>query len=560
MSTLDWLPWVLFLVLLGITIPLLGSYMANVFAGKKIPIFYKLELLVYKLAGIDPDYEMNSKEYIKCMLYLNGLGLIFLFVLLLFQGWLPLNPEGFGSVNPTLAFNIAISFVTNTNWQAYGGENTLSYLSQMIGLTVQNYLSAATGFAVLLSLTRGITRKISKTIGNFWLDITRSIIYVLLPLSILFAIVLVSEGVIQNFNAYVNAETLLGDNQIIPMGPAASQIAIKQIGTNGGGFFNANSAHPFENPTPFTNFLEMFAIILIPAALVYMYGVIIQSKSESWIIFSVMFALWLVNLSIASYSEGLQNPTLGVDPVLEGKETRISVDYSVFWAVLTTATANGSVNNMQSSLSPLAGGISIFNILTEEVIFGGIGVGLSSMLMFVVFTVFIAGLMVGRTPEYMGKKIEKFEMQWVMQAILAPSALVLIGTGVAVILPSVLASLGNSGPHGFSEILYAYTSAAGNNGSAFAGLGSNTPFFNITLGLVMLLSRLAILIPTVVIAGSLARKKIMAPSQGTLSTNGLLFGILLTTSILIVSSLTFFPALSLGPIIEHFLMLQGQTF
>lgn len=552
-----------FILLLLIAVPLLGHYMAEVFKDhpkKSIPLLSSLESLTYRLCQIDRDQEMPWKNYAKAMLYFNLVGFVFLFLLQLLQGWLPLNPQGFSGVEPALAFNTAISFVTNTNWQAYGGENTLSYLTQMTGLTVQNFVSAATGNAVLLALIRGISRKSSQTIGNFWVDLTRTIVYLFLPLCIFFALFLVSQGVIQNFHPYIEAKTLSGESQIIPMGPAASQIAIKQLGTNGGGFFNANSAHPFENPTPLSDFLETFAILCIPAAATYMYGLLVKSKKQGWVIFSVMFILWIGGIAVALTSEYTVNPALGVNPVLEGKETRFGITNSILWAVSTTATSNGSVNSMHSSLSPLAGGVAMFNMKIGEVIFGGVGVGLCGMLMFVLLTVFLAGLMVGRTPEYLGKKIEKNEMQWVMLAILTPCALILLGAGIASVLPNALESLGNTGPHGLSEILYAFASAAGNNGSAFAGLNANTYFFNIILGMIMLLARLAILVPSLAIAGNLVQKNTVAPSLGTFATDKLLFGVLLLSVIFIVAALTFFPALSLGPIIEQILMLRGEAF
>lgn len=522
----------------------------------KIPVLGQLEHLIYRICGIDNAQEMSWQTYARALLYFNLIGLIILFSLQLIQGWLPLNPQGFSGVEPALAFNTAVSFTTNTNWQAYGGEVTLSYLTQMIGLTVQNYVSAATGNGVLLSLIRGISRKSTTTIGNFWVDLVRTVIYLLLPICFLFSIFLVSQGVIQNLNDYV----VTSSKQTIPMGPVASQIAIKQIGTNGGGFFNANSSHPFENPTPLSNFFEAFAILAIPSAATYMYGLLLKSKKEGWIIFAVMFTLWVSCLAIALISEYTSNPALNVNPVLEGKETRFGITNSILWAVSTTGTSNGSVNSMHSSLSPLAGGIAMFNIMIGEVVFGGVGVGLCGMLMFVLLTVFLAGLMVGRTPEYQGKKIEKREMQWVMLAILAPCALILLGSGIATIFPPALESLANSGPHGLSEILYAFSSAAGNNGSAFAGLNANTYFYNLTLGFVMLLARLAILLPSLAIAGSLAQKHTIAPSLGTFATDKPLFGILLFSVIFIIAALTFFPALSLGPIVEQILMLQGKTF
>lgn len=552
-----------FILLLLIAVPLLGRYMAVIFKDnpqKSIPLLSSLENLAYRICHIDRKQEMSWKNYAKAMLYFNLTGLVFLFVLQLLQGWLPLNPQGFSGVEPALAFNTAVSFTTNTNWQAYGGENTLSYLTQMMGLTVQNFVSAATGNAVLLALIRGISRKSTQTIGNFWVDLTRTVVYLLLPFCFIFALILVSQGVIQNLHSYIEVKTLASESQNIPMGPVASQIAIKQLGTNGGGFFNANSAHPFENPTPLSNFLESFAIFCIPAAVTYMYGLLIKARKQGWILFSVMFILWLAGVAIALTSEYTTNPVLGVNPVLEGKETRFGIANSILWAVTTTGTSNGSVNTMQSSLSPLAGGIAMLNIMIGEVIFGGVGVGLCGMLMFVLLTVFLAGLMVGRTPEYLGKKIEKTEMQWAMLAILTPCALILFGAGIASVLPNALESLANRGPHGLSEILYAFSSAAGNNGSAFAGLNANTYFYNIALGTVMLLARLAILIPSLAIAGSLVQKSTITPSLGTFATDKPLFGILLFSVILIVAALTFFPALSLGPIIEQILMLRSQAF
>lgn len=559
----NWLELAIFILLLLATFPLLGRYMASIFRDgkeKSYPFLGWLEKNIYRICQINPQQEMDWKEYAKAMLYFNLFGLIFLFFLQLMQGWLPLNPQSFPGVEPALAFNTAVSFVTNTNWQAYGGENTLSYLTQMLGMTVQNFASAATGNAVLLAFIRGIHRRSSATIGNFWCDLTRTTIYLLLPFCFIFALFLASQGVIQNLSPYVQATTFENETQIIPLGPVASQIAIKQLGTNGGGFFNANSSHPFENPTPLSNFLETFAIFLIPAAATYMYGLMINSRKDGLIIFLVMFILWLGGVATALYSESLDNPVMTVNPVLEGKETRFGPFNSVLWAVTTTGTSNGSVNSMHDSLSPLAGGVAMFNIMIGEVVFGGVGVGLCGMLMFVLLTVFLSGLMVGRTPEYLTKKIEKTEMQWIMLAILTPGALILLGAGIASILPDALDNLGNAGPHGLSEILYAFASTAGNNGSAFAGLNSNTYFYNLSLAIVMLLARLAILIPSLAIAGSLATKKTVAPSIGTFATDTPLFGILLLSVIFILAALTFFPALSLGPFVEQLLMLKGQSF
>ena len=558
-----WLELALFIVLLLTTFPLLGRYMAAIFrdgAEPSYPFLGWVEKSIYRLCGADPRQEMNWKEYVKALFYFNLFGFLFLFLLQLSQGWLPLNPEHFPGVEPALAFNTAVSFVTNTNWQAYGGENTMSYLTQMLGMTVQNFVSAATGNAALLVLIRGITRQSSQTIGNFWKDLTRTVVYLLLPLSLIFAFILVSQGVIQTLGPYVHAATLEKESQTIPLGPVASQIAIKQLGTNGGGFFNANSSHPFENPTPLSNFLETFAIFWIPAAATYMYGLMVKSRKEGMVIFSVMFVLWFGGLAVALSSESVPNPVMAVHPVMEGKETRFGSMNSVLWAVTTTGTSNGSVNSMHDSLSPLAGGVAMFNIMIGEVIFGGVGVGLAGMLMFVLLTVFLSGLMVGRTPEYLCKKIEKSEMQWVMLAILTPCALILLGGGSAIAIPDALSSLANAGPHGLSEMIYAFSSASGNNGSAFAGLNANTYFFNIFLAFIMAGGRLAIIVSSIAIAGSLAAKKKVAPSAGTFTTDTSLFGILLYSVIFIVAALTFFPALSLGPIVEQILMLNGKTF
>lgn len=550
----------IFFGILLILVPILGSYMAKTFAYMPETVPFRLESAIYQWTGIDYKKEMTWKNYAKALICFNVIGFLFLFLVQIFQGWLPLNPQNFKGIQFDLAFNTAISFTTNTNWQAYGGETMMSYLTQMLGLTVQNFLSAATGNAVLLVFIRGILRKNSDVIGNFWVDLTRTLIYLLLPLSIFFAIFLVGQGVIQNFNPYIETTTLMGDSQIIPMGPVASQIAIKQLGTNGGGFFNANSAHPFENPTPLSNFFETLAILLIPAAAVYMYGIFINSKKQCFVIFSVMSILFAIFLATAIISENQYNLALQENPVLEGQETRFGRNSSTLWTIATTSTSNGSVNSMLSSTSPIAGGIAMLNIMLGEIIFGGIGVGLCGMLMFILLTVFLAGLMVGRTPEYLGKKIEKKEIQWVMVAVLLPCALILIGSAIAAALPTSLESIANAGPHGLSEILYAFSSSSANNGSAFAGLNANTPFYNIVLGFAMFLGRCAILFPSIALAGSLASKKTVAPSIGTFATDTFLFGVMLFSIIIIIAALTFFPALSLGPIIEQMLMLKGKTF
>ena len=549
-------------VFVGLT-PLLGKYMANVFTGKRTfihPILEWMEAFTYRLGGVNPQEEMGWKTYAKALFFFNLFGFLAIFLLQLIQYYLPLNPQGFAAVPWHTAFNTAASFTTNTNWQSYAGESTLSYATQMTGLAVQNFLSAATGCAVLLALVRGITRKTSQTIGNFWVDMTRTVVYLLLPLAIILALVLVFEGVVQTFSPYVEVSTLEKASQTISLGPVASQVAIKQLGTNGGGFFNANSAHPFENPSTVSNFLETLAIILIPAALVYAYGLLIGSIRHARLIFIVMFILWASGLAVSVYSEHLYNPVIQAGSMLEGKETRFGVIDTLLWSVTTTSTANGSVNGMLDSLSPLAGGIAMFNMMLGELVFGGVGVGLCSMIMFILLTVFLSGLMVGRTPEYLGKKIEKKEVQWMTVAILAPGVLVLIGAGVSSVLPIALSSLGNAGPHGLSEILYAFASTSGNNGSAFAGLNANTIYYNVILGFVMLIARMAIIIPSLALADLLGRKKITPPSIGTFGTDNYLFGSLLIGVIFIVGALTFFPALSLGPIVEHLLMLKGQSF
>ncbi|MEI6569723.1 MAG: potassium-transporting ATPase subunit KdpA, partial [Verrucomicrobiota bacterium] len=487
-------------------------------------------------------------------------GILFVFLIQLIQAQLPLNPENLPNVSWHSALNTAISFVTNTNWQGYSGETTLSYFVQMIGLTVQNFVSAATGIAVVIALIRGLSRKNTDQLGNFWVDLTRSTLYILLPLSILFAVVLVGQGVVQNFNSYETIQTLQGGQQVIPMGPAASQIAIKQIGTNGGGFFNANSAHPFENPTPFSNFLEMLTIFLISGGLTYTYGKMVGSTRQGWTIFMVMMFLFVAGLGISLYSEYAANPVLGHISAMEGKETRFGITNSILFSVVTTDASCGAVNAMHDSLSPLSGMVPMINMMLGEVIFGGVGAGLYGMVVFIILTVFIAGLMVGRTPEYLGKKIEAFEVQMAIIANLSTSLVILVFTAWAAVSSYGLSSLNNSGPHGFSEILYAFTSAAGNNGSALAGLNANTLFYNLSLGLVMLIGRFGVIIPILAIAGSLAGKNITPTSAGTFRTDNWLFAGLLIAVILIVGGLTYFPALSLGPIVEHLLMNSGITF
>lgn len=563
MKTLDLIQVILFFALLiGLT-PVLGNYMYKVFTGKKhfmLPVFGWIEKQVYKLIRSGPDEETNWKTYTFNLLMFNLTGFVFVFLIQLFQSHLPMNPEHLANVSWHSALNTSVSFMTNTNWQGYAGETTLSYFVQMLGLTVQNFVSAATGIAVLLALIRGISRKTTDKIGNFWTDLTRSVLYVLLPLSIILAIVLAGQGVVQNFKSYEDVRTLEGAHQVIPMGPAASQIAIKQLGSNGGGFFNANSAHPFENPTPFSNLLELLAILLIPAALTFTYGKMVGSTRQGWTIFFAMLILLLSGLSISLYSEYSANPVFGHLPLMEGKEIRFGITNSVLWSTTTTAVSSGSVNAMHDSLSPLSGMVAMVNIMLGEVIFGGVGAGLYGMVIFIILTVFIAGLMVGRSPEYLGKKIESFEVQMAILAVLAPGFVILLFTAWASLVPAGISGLTNAGPHGFSEILYAYSSAGGNNGSAFAGLNANTLFYNLTLAIGMLVGRFGVIIPVMAIAGNLAKKKITPPSTGTFHTDNLLFIILLIAVILIVGGLTFFPALSLGPVIEHLLMNHALTF
>lgn len=563
MTTYEIIQILIYLGLLILITPLLGGFMAKVFTGEKhfmLPVFGWLERSIYKLGGVNPVEETNWKKYTIALLLFNLAGFLFLFLIQLFQHALPMNTENLPNVSWHLSFNTAASFMTNTNWQSYAGESTLSYFVQMIGLTVQNFVSAATGIAVVIALIRGLARKTASTIGNFWVDLTRSTVYILLPLSIIFAVILMSEGVVQNYSAYEKVTTLSGAEQVIPMGPAASQIAIKQLGSNGGGFFNANSAHPFENPTPLTNFLQMFTLLMIAAALPYTYGKIIGSTRQGWAIFTAMFIMFAVGLSVSLWAETGYNHSLALNGLMEGKETRFGVGNSVLWSVATTAASNGSVNAMHDSLTPISGLVALFNLMLGEVIFGGVGAGLYGMLIFVILTVFIAGLMVGRTPEFLGKKIGTFEIKMAMIAALAPNVVILLFSAICIMTASGLASLNNSGPHGLTEILYAFSSAAGNNGSAFAGLNANVPLYNILIGLGMLIGRFGIIVPVLAIAGSMVQKKITPPSSGTFKTDNGIFVFLLISVVIIVGGLTHFPALSLGPIVEHLLMNMGITF
>jgi K+-transporting ATPase ATPase A chain len=542
--------------------PLLGWFMARVFANEKhlLSFLKPVENWIYRWSGINPLVEMRWTHYLGALLCLNVLGVLAVLALQLLQGHLPWNPQHFPHVPFWLALNTAISFMTNTNWQNYAGEATLGYLTQMLGLTVQNFLSAATGMAVFLALTRGLIQRQAETLGNFWVDVTRMTLYVLIPLSLIWAVLLLGQGVIQNLHPYVQAATLEGKTQVIPMGPIASQMAIKHLGTNGGGFLGQNAAHPFENPTPFSNYLLMLGQLLIGAASPFMFGRMIKDQRHGRSLFLAMSLIFLSMVAIAWAAETQWNPVTGSAAWMEGKELRFGVFNSIYFAVSTTVTSCGAVNAMHGSLSPLAGLVTMLDIQFGEIIYGGVGSGMYGMILFVILTVFLAGLMVGRTPEYLGKKIEAREMIWTIVGILISGLAMLVGSGIASVTPSALSNLGNAGPHGLSEILYAYTSCAGNNGSAFAGLNGNTNFFNITLALTMLVGRFGVIVPALAVAGSLVRKKITPPNPGTFPTNNLTFVFTLIAVIVIVVALTFFPALTLGPVVEHFLMLSGKTF
>jgi K+-transporting ATPase ATPase A chain len=549
--------------LIGLAVPL-GRYMARVFLGERVflaQVLRPLERLVYRLCGVDEAREMTAREYGSSVVVFTLASLFLLFLLQALQRLLPLNPEGLAGVHWHTAINTAISFVTNTNWQSYGGEYTMSYLTQMLGLAVQNFVSAGVGIAALLAMTRGFTRKETATIGSFWVDTTRSIIYVLLPLSSIFALVLVSQGVVQTLKPSATVQTLEGASQTIAVGPAASQIAIKQLGSNGGGFFNANSAHPFENPTWLSNFLELLAILLLPAALVFTIGDLLRNPKQGRALFYAMAVLFLLGLGVALASELAGNPALralGVESGSNyaGKETRFGITSSVLWGQTTTCTSNGSVNSMHDAASPLTGLVYMFNMGIGEAIFGGVGVGLMTMLFYVILTMFIAGLMIGRTPEFLGKKLGPFEMVMAVIGVLLPPVVLLSGAALAVLLPTGRASLANPSAHGLSEILYAYLSAGGNNGSAFAGLNADTPFYNLTLGFTMLVGRFATILPGLAIAGALARKKRVPVSIATFPTTGVLFVVMLVAVIIVVGALTYFPVFTLGPVLEH-LMLTG---
>lgn len=564
----DLLCLILFPIIFSVLAFPLGEYMAKVFSGQKnflTPVAAPCEKFLYRLFGIDEKEEMSWKAYSLSLILFNFIGLVFLFILQLVQGTLPLNPQKLGAVRWDTALNTAVSFVTNTNWQSYSGEKTMSYLTQMLGLTVQNFLSAATGIAVAVSVIRGFVRKTTSFIGNFWADLTRGVLYILLPLSLILSLLLVSQGVTQTLNGSIMASTIEGSTQVIAVGPVASQEAIKQIGTNGGGFFNVNSAHPLENPSPLTGFLEMLGLMLIPAALPFMLGAMLKNRRQGAALFASMIFLYLAGLAIFAWSETSGNPLLEQAGIaqgmnMEGKEVRNGIIGSVIFAHATTATSCGAVNSMHDSMTPLGGLILLFNMGTGEVIFGGVGVGLVGLLGYVIITMFLAGLMIGRTPELMGKKMEQLEMIMSLIIILTPAILLLILSAIAASTGAGLAGITNGGPHGLSQIIYTFASSAGNNGSAFAGINANSVFYNLATALAMLVGRFSTLIPALAIAGSLANKKIIPASAATFPTTGLLFTLMLICVIIIVGALTFFPVFTLGPFLEHLLMAIGRTF
>ena len=574
MNTTDWIQLAVFLGVVFACAPFLGKFLARVFDGERhfLSFLAPVERGIYRVTGVNSSADMNWKQYAAAVLAFNAFGAVSLVALLMTQQWLPLNPAHIPNMSWHLALNTAVSFMTNTNWQGYNGEVLASYLSQMAGLAVHNFLSAGTGMAVMLALFRGIRRRpqdatlrgaeaISRAgLGNFWVDLTRTTLYVFIPLSIVLAVLLMSQGVVQTFEPYKLAVGLEGKDQILPLGPAASQIAIKQLGSNGGGFFGVNSAHPFENPTPFSSFLEMIAILLVPVSIPFAYGRMVKDKSQGRAIFAaktVLFALGLV--AVLVFELGANGMT-GGHGSMEGKEVRFGIPGSALWAEITTVVSNGSVNSMHDSFSPLGGMVPLVNIELGEIIYGGIGAGMYGMLIFLVITIFFAGLMVGRTPEYLGKKIETREVQLSVLAVIGQTVSILFFAAAAIVLPAGLATLNNQGPHGLSEILYAYSSTVGNNGSAFAGLGVNNPFYDTTLAAAMLIGRFIVILPALALAGGLGAKTPIPPSVGTFATNNTTFVILLVITVLIVGALNFFPALTLGPVLEHFLALKGMVF
>ena len=569
MTSNGWFQFLVYFVVLLVCMRPVGIYMARLFSGE-IRFLRPLEDVIYRISGVHPEQEMTWRGYTGAMLVFSFVSLVITYICERAQRFLPWNPQHFPGVEQYLAWNTAASFTTNTNWQAYTGEAVMSYFNQMAQLAYHNFFSASVGIAVAIALVRGITRRESKTIGNFWVDTTRACLYVLLPLCIVFSFVLVGQGVIQNLHPYTVAHTLEGQTQTIAQGPVASQEAIKELGTNGGGFFNANSSHPFENPTPFSNFVEMFLIFLIGAGLTVTLGRMTGSPGHGWAVFACMSVLFAAGFTVAYWAEAHPNPVLhGVNQHasalqaggnMEGKETRFGITDSALFATITTDASCGAINSWHESFMPLGGMIPLLNIELGEIIFGGVGSGLYGMLIFVVLSVFIAGLMVGRTPEYLGKKIEAYDVKMAMLYVLIFPILILTLTAISVLYPVGLSSLLNHGPHGFTEILYAFSSAAGNNGSAFAGLNANTRWYNVTLGFTMLAGRFLMMIPMLALAGNLAGKKSVPPSPGTFPVNTPLFAVLLTGVILIVGALTFFPALSLGPILEHLLLQHGTLF
>lgn len=574
MNLYSWIQIIGYFTILLLLVKPLGSYMAKIYQGERVfldRVLAPVEGFMYRFSGVKPGEEMNWKTYAVAVMIFNLLGLFAVYALQRFQADLPLNPQGLGAVTPDSSWNTAVSFATNTNWQGFSGEVTMSYLSQMLGLAVQNFVSAATGMAVLAAFLRGLARQTRKGIGNFWVDLTRTTVYILVPLSIVLALALVSQGVVQTFDKYQTVSLLqpgtTASEQVIAVGPAASQIAIKQLGTNGGGFFNVNSSHPFENPTPFSNFLEMLSILLIPAGLCYTFGRMVGDTRQGWALLGVMTILFVMLLGVAVWSELGGNPAftaMGIDQIqtdtnpggnMEGKEVRIGIVNSALWASATTAASNGSVNSMHGSFMPFGGLVPMWLMQLGEIIYGGVGSGLYGMLAFVIIAVFVSGLMVGRTPEYLGKKIEAFEMKMASIMILVPVVVVLVGTALALTSDAGKAAVYNPSVHGFSEVLYAFSSAGNNNGSAFAGLGANTPFYNTALGIAMLFARYWLAIPALAIAGSLVQKKKIPESAGTLPTHTPLFIAWLMGVIVIVGALSFLPALALGPIVEHLMVM-----
>ncbi len=576
MTANGWLQILVYLLAVFLITPVLGGFMARVFSHQRTwldPVLRPVERLVYRLTDVDETREMRWTEYAVALLLFSVVSMLVLYAMQRLQGLLPWNPQGFGAVAPDLAFNTAASFTTNTNWQAYSGETTMSYFTQMAGLGYHNFVSAAVGISVAIAFIRGVAQKEKDTIGNFWVDLVRTSLWVLLPIAIVGALFLVSQGAVQNLKRYDTVKTVEGAKQVIAQGPVASQEVIKEFGTNGGGFFNANSAHPFENPTPLSNFFEMFGIFAISSGLTYTLGSMTRSRRHGWAVWAAMAFLFLAGVSVAYWAEARGNPMLtaaGADQTatplspggnMEGKEVRFGIANTALFATATTDASSGAINGWHDSFTPLGGMVPLVNIQLGEVVFGGVGAGMYGILVYIILSVFIAGLMVGRTPEYLGKKIQAFEVQMAMLTVLTFSLTILTFTAVSAVSPGFgTSSIFNPGPHGLSEILYAFTSGTGNNGSAFGGLGANTKWYNVTIGLAMLFGRFFMLIPPLAIAGSLSRKKQIPPSLGTFPVTTPLFTALLVAVIVIVGALTFFPALSLGPIVEHFMMNAGQVF